>query len=220
MSGDVLNRHMRASAGSAFVFFGICAGLSLFAPSVPAAGANTAVPNAKSASVQDASSVDRDARGLRYFGDAVLTDQDGRTHRFYSDLLRDRVVLINVVFTHCPSACPMMTEHLKKARRQLGARFGKEVVFLSLSVDPERDTPAALKTFAKRHGVDEPGWRFLVADAATMQGVLGKLGQWTDDPENHTTLLIAGRASQAHWSKLRPDASPERIVADLERLAE
>lgn len=158
-------------------------------------------------------------RAQAYFGDAELTDQDGRRQRFYSDLLGDRVVLINVVFTRCPSACPLMTQRLKAVRRQLGDRFGSQVRFLSLSVDPAYDTPQAMKRFAQQQGVDEPGWRFLVADPQTMRGVLSKLGQWSEQAEDHTTLLIAGNARRAHWTKLRPDAPTERIVADLQRLA-
>jgi protein SCO1 len=157
-------------------------------------------------------------RARAYFGDHVLTDQDGEPHRFYTDLLHGRVVLINVVFTNCPSACPMMTERLKLVRKRLGPEFGEDIHFLSLSVDPARDTPEAMKRFAQRHGVDEPGWRFLVADAKAMQALLSRLGQWTDSPEDHTTLLIAGNAAKAHWAKLRPDASPEQIAAELERL--
>ena len=162
---------------------------------------------------------DSAARAQAYFGDAELIDQDGRRQRFYSDLLSDRVVLINVVFTRCPSACPLMTQRLKAVRRQLGGQFGPQVRFLSLSIDPAYDTPQAMKRFAEQQGVDEAGWRFLVADPQTMRGVLSKLGQWSDKAEDHTTLLIAGNARRAHWTKLRPDASTERIVADLQRLA-
>lgn len=165
-----------------------------------------------------ASSPDRSERARTYFGDHVLVDQNGKSHRFYSDLLHGHVVLINVVFTNCPSACPMMTERLKLVRKQVGQDFGNEILFLSLSVDPARDTPEAMKRFAQRHGVDEPGWRFLVADPKVLQTVLGRLGQWTDSPDDHTTLLIAGNAAKAHWVKLRPDAPPERIAAELERL--
>ncbi len=157
-------------------------------------------------------------RARAYFGEHRLSDQDGRTHRLYSDLLDGRVVLINVVFTHCPSACPLMTERLKQVRKRIGPGFGEEIQFLSFSVDPARDTPEALKRFAQRHGADEPGWRFLVADAAVMQAILSRLGQWTDSPDDHTTLLIAGNATKAHWTKLRPDAPPEYIAAELERL--
>lgn len=189
----------------------------LLSATIAAASASAMADDAPVATA-DAATAERSARAREYFGDARLLDQDGRPHRFYSDLLDGRVVLINVVFTHCQSACPMMTERLKLVRRQLGPAFGREVNFLSLSIDPARDTPDALKRFAQRHGVDEPGWRFLVAEPAVLKALLGRLGQWTDDPENHTTLLIAGNAAKAHWIKLRPDAPPERLAADIERL--
>lgn len=181
-------------------------------PAAPAAGQPAA--QASDPALDQA----REAKALAYFGDDVLTDQDGAPHRFYSDLLRGNVVLINVVFTHCPSACPMMTERLKRVRRELGPGFGDRVRFLSISVDPARDTPEALKAFAARHGVDEPGWRFLVADEAVLKRLLQRLGQWADKPDDHTTLLIAGNAQAARWTKLRPDAPPEKIAAELQRL--
>jgi protein SCO1 len=177
---------------------------------MPASGSAADTPTAPSP--------DRSERARSYFGDHLLTDQNGKSHRFYSDLLHGNVVLINVVFTNCPSACPMMTERLKLVRKRLGPDFGNGVYFLSLSVDPARDTPEAMKRFAQRHGVDEPGWRFLVADAKVLQAVLSRLGQWTDSPDDHTTLLIAGNAAKAHWAKLRPDAPSEHIAAELERL--
>lgn len=185
---------------------------------VSPASADAAVQPQGRAPAEPVDAAERERRARAYFGDHLLTDQDGRKHRFYSDLLSGNVVLINVVFTQCPSACPLMTERLKQVRRLLGDGFGDDIRFLSISIDPARDTPKALKEFAQRHGADEPGWRFLVADPTTLEALLGRLGQWSDSPESHTTLLIAGNAAKAHWTKLRPDAPPERIAADLERL--
>lgn len=159
----------------------------------------------------------REERTKAYFGDDILIDQDGRQQRFFTDLLRGRTVLINVIFTNCDDACPMMTKRLGVVRQRLGSDFGDSVYFLSLSVDPKRDTPESLKAFAVRNNADEPGWRFLVADEPTMARLLTRLGQWSDEPENHMTLLIAGNASKAHWKKLRPDASPVQIAEQLQR---
>jgi cytochrome oxidase Cu insertion factor (SCO1/SenC/PrrC family) len=163
---------------------------------------------------------EKQERSQSYFGDDLLVDQDGISHRFFSDLLRSHVVLINVIFTNCEDACPMQTQRLQLVRKQLGERFGSEIMFLSLSVDPRRDNPGALKKFALKHNADIPGWRFLVGEEKVVAAVLGRLGQWTNDPTNHSTLLIAGNASEAHWIKLRPDSPPERIVADLLRLVD
>ncbi len=193
------------------VLFALCAVAPVASFAAEPGASSNAVPNAAAAPKGS-------ERARAYFGDHPLTDQDGQTHRFYSDLLQGRVVLINVIFTHCPSACPMMTERLKLVRKHVGDDFGRDVYFLSLSVDPTRDTPEALKRFAERHNVDSPGWRFLVSDPQTLKTLLSRLGQWTDSPEDHTTLLIAGNAAKSHWTKLRPDAPPEQIAAELARL--
>ena len=112
----------------------------------------------------------------------------------------------------------MQTQKLQVVREQLKQHFGSQIVFLSLSVDPDRDTPLTLKAFAEKQQADVPGWKFLTADKATMTRILSRLNQWTDQPDNHSTLLIAGNARHAHWVKLRPDSPPERIAADLLRL--
>jgi cytochrome oxidase Cu insertion factor (SCO1/SenC/PrrC family) len=163
---------------------------------------------------------DRQERSRSYFRDDVLIDQDGVSHRFFSDLLTGRVVLINVVFTQCQDACPIQTQRLQSVRRQLGSRFGSEITFLSLSVDPKRDGPAELKNFARKHDADVEGWRFLGGDDKSVASVLSRLGQWTNDPASHSTLIVAGNVDRAHWLKLRPDSPPERITADLLRLAD
>lgn len=159
-------------------------------------------------------------RARNYFGDERLTDQNGVAHRFVSDLLSNHVVLINVIFTHCRDACPMQTQKLQWVRRELGEYFGSRILFLSLSVDPKRDSPALLKAFADKQQANVDGWKFLTAEETVMAQVLGRLNQWSDDPNNHSTMLIAGNARTAHWVKLRPDSPPERIVADLRRLAD
>lgn len=109
----------------------------------------------------------------------------------------------------------MQTQRLRQVSRQLGDRFGNRIHFLSLSIDPENDTPAALKKFAAKQYADIPGWRFLVGDKATMERLLKRIGQWTDEPSDHSTLMIAGNARKAHWKKINPIAPIERITADL-----
>ncbi|GKS69436.1 SCO family protein [Nitrosomonas sp. PY1] len=171
------------------------------------------------ASTVDAQTENRLERARTYFGDDLLIDQHGASHRFVSDLLSHHVVLINVIFTNCRDACPIQTQKMQVVRRQLGKHFGTQIAFLSLSVDPKRDSPVALKAFAEKQQANIPGWWFLTADEVTMTKILSRLNQWTGNPSNHSTMLIAGHARNAHWIKLRPDSPPERIVADLLRLA-
>jgi cytochrome oxidase Cu insertion factor (SCO1/SenC/PrrC family) len=171
-------------------------------------------------SVGKSSAQERDDRARAYFGDDTLIDQDGAEKKFYSELLADKVVLINFMFTQCRDACPLMTQRLRAVRQQLGDRFGQAVYFLSLSVDPLHDTVQLLKSFAQKHKVDEPGWRFLTAEANTMTRLLSKLGQIQENPADHSTLMIAGKPSTGHWIKIRPDSSTEAITAQLESLAD
>ena len=85
-----------------------------------------------------------DARS--YFTDTELLNQDGATVRFYSDVLAGRVVLLNVIFTSCEDACPLITRKLKEVRDALG-KDAAQVHFISLSSDPANDSPQALKAY-------------------------------------------------------------------------
>ena len=86
----------------------------------------------------------------KYFSDVELLNQDGQTMRFYSDVLKDRVVVINTFFTTCTGSCPPMNRNLEKVQEALGDRLGKDAFLVSMSVDPETDTPVRLKEYSRR----------------------------------------------------------------------
>lgn len=155
-----------------------------------------------------------------YFTDTELLDQNAQRVRFYSDVLKDRIVLINVVYTSCKDACPLITRQLTEVRDRLGERFGKDVFFVSLSSDAERDTPAALKAFAAKQQADGPGWIFLTGKKADMDKVLARLGQLGETAEGHSTLLIAGDVAAKRWSKIRPNAPTAAIAERLKMLTD
>ena len=111
----------------------------------------------------------------------------------------------------------MLTQQLVKVREGLGDRFGRDIWFLSITVDPLSDGPDELKRFAQRQGADAPGWRFLTGAPQDVKLVLGRLGLWVDTPDAHQTGLIAGRAAGGHWGKLRPDGSPQALDQQLAR---
>ncbi|SFP40890.1 Cytochrome oxidase Cu insertion factor, SCO1/SenC/PrrC family [Geopseudomonas sagittaria] len=156
-----------------------------------------------------------DARS--YFTDTELLNQDGETVRFYSDVLAGRVVLLNVIFTSCEDACPLITRKLAEVRKALG-NDAAQVHFISLSSDPVKDSPQALKAYARKHGADDANWTFLTGPKAQMDVVLGRLGQLSRSPEEHSTLLIAGDVANKRWSKIRPDAPPAAIAQRLQLL--
>lgn len=169
------------------------------------------------ASVGDEAQRTRAARARTWFTDSALIDQDGRTYAFYSDLLAPRTVLINAAFVGCGSACPLLTQKLVALREALAEHFGRALWFLSITVDPLNDGPDQLKRFAQRHGADVPGWRFLTGRPENVKLVLSRLGLWADEPDQHQTVLIAGRAAAGHWGKLRPEGSVQDLRLQLLR---
>src|SRR5262245_54023148 len=73
----------------------------------------------------------------KYFSDVELIDQDGKKLHFYSDVLKGKTVVVNTFFTTCTSVCPPMNRNMQKIQEALGDRVGKDVFFISITVDPE-----------------------------------------------------------------------------------
>lgn len=152
-----------------------------------------------------------------WFTDTPLLDQNGDVQRFYSDALHNRVVLLNVIFTSCNDACPLITRKLKEVRELLGDK-ADGITFISLTSDPLRDTPAVLKAYTLKQGADDPHWLFLTGDKVQMDLVLGRIGQIVPTPEQHSTQLIVGDVANKRWSKIRPDAPAAAIAQRLQLL--
>jgi cytochrome oxidase Cu insertion factor (SCO1/SenC/PrrC family) len=154
-----------------------------------------------------------------YFGDSELISQDGRKLRFYSDVLRDRVVVVNVIYTSCKDACPLITSALNQVKAQLGDLFGSRVFFVSISSDPERDTPRALKKFAQAQHADVEGWTFLTGSKDSIDHVLGKLGQLSQSAEEHSTLLLLLDVDAKRMRKVLPHLPAQLIAEHVRQVA-
>ena len=102
--------------------------------------------------------------GKSYFPDAKVVTQDGKTLRFYDDLIKDKVFVISFLFTTCKDICPLATARLAELQDKLGDSMGRDIFFYSISIDPETDTPARLKQYADAFGAG-PGWLFLTGSA-------------------------------------------------------
>ena len=159
-------------------------------------------------------------KARKFFTDAEVTDQDGNKLRFYSDVLKGRVVLVSFIFTNCEYACPMQAQKLKQTRAMMVPSIKDEVWFVSLSVDPERDTPEAMKNFAKKQAVDESRWIFLTGDKQNLDTIIRKLGQYSPDIEAHTTLMLAGNTKTRHWTRVMPMLTPPDIAQKMRDLVE
>jgi protein SCO1/2 len=153
-----------------------------------------------------------------YFTDRTLVDQNGKWLRFYSDVLKGKTVVINTIYTNCGDACPLITDQLVRVRAALGDAFGRDIVFVSLSSDPLRDTPAEMKKFAQKNKADVPGWLWLTGNKGDIDHILQKLGQWSQNVESHATHLIAWNFNTDRGRKMLPNIAPEAIALQLKTL--
>jgi protein SCO1/2 len=174
----------------------------------PAAAAAPAEPAAPAGSPRPAAP---DGPAHRYFTDVELTDQDGRPQRLYSDLLAGRTVVIDVFFSECTGSCPMVGATLAKLQTALGDRLGRDLYLLSISVDPRTDTPARLKEYAARFNA-RPGWYFLTGSKENVDLALHKLGQYVEQRDAHSNILLVGNERTGLWKKVFGLAKPEEIV--------
>ena len=151
----------------------------------------------------------------KYFSDVELINQDGEKMRFYSDVLKDKVVIINTFFTTCTGACPAINRNLEKVQEALGDRLGKDAFLISMSVDPETDTPSRLKEYSRRFHA-RPGWIFLTGKKENVDWALYKLGQYVETKDGHTTIIIIGNEPKGLWKKAFGMAKADELMKIVE----
>jgi protein SCO1 len=157
--------------------------------------------------------------GADYFPNVELITHEGKTVRFYDDLLKGKSVAINVIFTSCPDVCPVETAKLRELQKILGERVGNDIFFYSISTDPIRDTPPVLKAYAEKFNVG-PGWLFLTGKAEDIALVTKKLGllvgRDTGPRENHSSSLMIGKEPTGQWMKNSATDNPRFLAATME----
>jgi protein SCO1/2 len=151
----------------------------------------------------------------RYFSDVELIDQDGRTVRFYTDVLKNKIVAINTFFTTCTNICPPMNRNFEKLQDALGDRLGNDVFLVSITVDPETDTPTRLKEYGRRFHA-RPGWLFLTGKKENVDWALYKLGQYVETKDDHTSIFIIGNEPKGLWKKAFGLAKADELIRILE----
>jgi cytochrome oxidase Cu insertion factor (SCO1/SenC/PrrC family) len=154
-----------------------------------------------------------------YFPNITLLTQDGVPVRFYDDLVKGKIVLINFMFTTCNGVCPPMTANMLKVQKYLGEHVGREVVMISISVDPLTDTPPVLKKYADNFKA-QPGWYFLTGKKENIDRVLYKLGGYAEDKMQHSAVLLIGNEATGDWMKLHALTQPAEISGAVMRMIE
>lgn len=156
--------------------------------------------------------------GADYFPNVPLVTHEGETVRFFDDLIKNKIVTINLVYTSCPNMCPLSTARLARVQELLGDRVGRDIFMYSISVDPETDTPEKLKAYAEKFHVG-PGWLFLTGkedDIMLLRKKLGFLNEAVRPALNdHNGAVLIGNQRTGQWMKRMITSSPYILAAQI-----
>jgi protein SCO1/2 len=187
---------------------------ALFAGATPAgvaSGARAAADETKRVKTP------RERMAERNFPNVTLTTQDGKKVKFYDDLIKDKIVLLNFFYVKCQGICPGATANLAKVQKLLGDRVGRDIFMYSITLKPEEDTPAVLNKYAKAYKT-KPGWLFLTGDPKDIETLRQSLGFIDRDPvrdankSNHIGMLRYGNEALQLWAGCPSTLRPGGIV--------
>ncbi len=165
----------------------------------------------------------RDTLSGTPFPNVTLYTHEGETVRFYDDLIRDKVVAINMMYAQCAGICPLATANLLQVQNMLGERAGRDVFMYSITLQPEQDTPKGLKQYADRYGIKD-NWKFLTGAPEDIELLRFRLGFFDREidldkvKENHTGMVRIGNDALKRWSMAPALAEPHQIMATINHL--
>lgn len=191
----------------------LAAAAAASADGAPTANATSASTDTSPAGTAAAAGVKRNGAAI-YLADLSLVDQNGKTVDLYKDYIAGRHIVLHSFFARCEGSCPVMMTTLQSLQKQLGDRLGKDVQIVSITVDPDHDTPQVLADYARRVKA-KPGWHFLSGSNAQVTTALRRIGQYTDAPENHMNLIIVGNDASGDWRKLHGLAPLKKVVTAI-----
>jgi cytochrome oxidase Cu insertion factor (SCO1/SenC/PrrC family) len=143
--------------------------------------------------------------------DVELLDQDGRKVRFYSDLVRGKVVAINFIFTTCTTVCPPLGATFARVQKELGASAGLEVQLISISVDPATDTPERMKAWGEKFKAG-PGWTLVTGAKPQVDELLRALSASAARREDHTPTVLIGNEAAGQWTRAYGLTPPRKLI--------
>jgi protein SCO1/2 len=160
------------------------------------------------------------AQTSTHFPNVELITQDGKKVHFYDDLIKGKIVAIDLIYTTCHYSCPLETARLAQVQKKLGGRVGSDIFFYSISIDPENDTPQVLKAYMEKFHIG-PGWTFLTGKKEDIIFLGRRLGLYTDasvNADGHIAHLLIGNEATGQWirgSALDNPSFQARMIGDF-----
>ncbi len=172
----------------------------------------------------------------RSYGDKLpdipVVDQHGNHFRLFSDLIKDKAVILSFFYTDCKDACPLTTAKLKQMRKELKNSFGRSIQILSISVDADNDTPEKVARYARMQAIessdpDMPVWKFLTGDSKDILKLREMIGLVSygifreEDlkPSTHGNTIVVGNQSTGRWTLLSAIGPMDQNMERLKRIA-
>ncbi|MBS7660674.1 SCO family protein [Pseudomonas lalucatii] len=155
-----------------------------------------------------------------YFPNVWVRTHEGERVRFYDDLVRGKIVTVNMMYVDCSGACPTMTSNLRRVQELLGERLGRDVFMYSITLQPLLDRPQQLREYVRQQRL-LPGWKFLTGAPDDIERLRYGLGFYDPDPEvdrnlaTHTGMLRVGNDRNERWTMAPALADPERIITTI-----
>jgi protein SCO1/2 len=180
---------------------------------------------ASRASAQEMDRQDRETlpqSGASWFTNVPVITHEGRTVRFYDDLLQGKIVLINAFYTKCDTICSRTAQNLMHVQDRLVPRLGQDIFIYSITLQPKHDTPEVLATYAKEHSA-KPGRLFLTGAPDDIELLRRRLGFVGSDPtqdadlQHYIGILRIGNEPMHRWIVKPALLNPEAIVRAVKR---
>lgn len=149
-------------------------------------------------------------RGPEFFPNLPVVDQDGRALKFYDDLIKDKIVVVMFIYTSCTDICPLTTARMTQIEDRLGPAVGRDVFIISMTVDPETDTPEKLKAYSRAFGTG-PGWTFVTGRPEDIKAINYRLGERSKILSDHRNEIVLGNDLTGEWQR-------DNVMGDLDRV--
>jgi len=156
--------------------------------------------------------IEIDIRGTKVkFPDLVVRDQDGRKARFYSDLIKDKIVVLSFFYTSCTFVCTRQGKTFSGLQSLLGERLGKSVFLISVTTDPVNDGPQQLKAWGERYKVN-PGWTLVTGEEDEMNKLLVPFTGRKAGGTMHIPSTFIANGKTGLWTGVVGNFTPEQLL--------
>src|ERR1044072_517740 len=149
-------------------------------------------------------------RGPEYFPNLPVMNQNGEELKFYDDLVKDKIVIFMFIYTSCTDICPLTTARMTLIEDKLGNAVGRDIFIVSMTVDPEVDTPEKLKAYSKSFATG-PGWTFVTGKPEDIRAINYRLGERSKILSDHRNEIVLG-------NDVTGELQCDNVMGDLDRV--